>query len=174
MLKNKLLPPYLLASKYNLNWRCNMSLVRYEPYSLINRFQNELNRLGWLDPLATEAVNDDSSNVAVSQWRPAVDIREDVNQFTILADIPGVDPKDIDVTMEEGVLSIKGDRRDEQIEESDGFRRVERSHGSFYRRFSLPDTADAEKIEAISKDGVLKIVLPKHEKAQPKRITVNS
>lgn len=151
-----------------------MSLVRYEPYGLINRFQNELNRLGWLDPLAAEAVNDDSSNVAVSQWRPAVDIREDENQFTILADIPGVDPKDIDVTMENGVLSIKGERANEKVEESKGFRRVERSSGSFYRRFSLPDTADAEKIEAKCKDGVLNIVLPKHAKVQPKRITVKS
>jgi len=151
-----------------------MSLVRYEPYGLINRFQNELNRLGWVDPLSAEAVNDDSSNVAVSQWRPAVDIKEDENQFTILADIPGVDPKDIDVTMENGVLSIKGERSSEQVEESKGFRRIERSSGSFYRRFSLPDTADAEKIEAKCKDGVLNIVLPKHVKVQPKRITVNS
>ncbi len=151
-----------------------MSLVRYEPYGLINRFQNELHRLGWLDPLATEAANDDNSNVAVSQWRPAVDIREDDNQFSIFADIPGVDPKDIEVTMEDGVLSIKGNRSNEHVEEGNGFRRVERSAGSFYRRFSLPDTANAEKIEAKSKDGVLKIVLPKHEKAQPKRITVNS
>ena len=151
-----------------------MSLVRYEPYGLINRFQNELNRLGWLDPLAADGVNDDNSNVAVSQWRPAVDIREGDSQFTIYADIPGVDPKDIEVTMEDGVLSIKGNRSDEKVEEGAGFKRVERSSGSFYRRFSLPDTANAEKIEANSKDGVLKIVLPKHEKVQPKRITVNS
>jgi len=150
-----------------------MSLVRYEPYGLINRFQNELNRLGWLDPLSADAVNDDNTNVAVSQWRPAVDIKEDDSQFTILADIPGVDPKDIDVTMENGVLSIKGERQNEHVEENNGFRRVERNSGSFYRRFSLPDTADAEKIEAKCKDGVLNIVLPKHAKVQPKKITVS-
>ncbi len=151
-----------------------MALVRYEPYGLINRFQNELSRLGWPESYATEAANDDSSNIAMSQWRPAVDIKEDENQYTILADIPGVDPKDIDVTMEDGVLSIKGVRDDEQVEDSKGFRRVERSSGSFYRRFSLPDTADANKIEAISKNGVLKLILPKHEKVQAKKITVNS
>ena len=150
-----------------------MSLVRYEPYGLLNRFQNELNRLGLTDPLA-DAVNDDSSNVAVSQWRPAVDIKEEENQYTILADIPGVDPKDIDITMENGVLSIKGEKHDEHVEESNGFKRVERSSGSFYRRFSLPDTADADNIKAVSKDGVLKLVLPKHQKAQAKKITVNS
>ena len=150
-----------------------MSLVRYEPYGLLNRFQNELNRLGLADPLA-DAVNDDSSNVAVSQWRPAVDIKEEENQYTILADIPGVDPKDIDITMANGVLSIKGEKDDEHVEESNGFKRVERSSGSFYRRFSLPDTADADNIKAVSKDGVLKLVLPKHQKAQAKKITVNS
>jgi len=137
-----------------------MSLVRYEPYGLLNRFQNEINRRGWLDPFGPE-VGDDNSNVAVSQWRPAVDIREDDQQFTILADIPGVDPNDID------------ERKAENVEEGKGFRRVERSSGSFYRRFSLPDTADAEKIEAKSRNGVLEIVLPKHEKVQPKRIAVS-
>ncbi|NKB38176.1 MAG: Hsp20 family protein [Gammaproteobacteria bacterium] len=151
-----------------------MSVVRYEPYGLINRFQNELNRLGWLDPLASDELNDDQSNVAVSQWRPSVDITEDENQFTIYADIPGVNPQEIDVTMENGVLSIKGTRSKEVVDEGKGFRRVERSTGSFYRRFSLPDTANAEKIEANSKDGVLKIVLPKHEKVQPRRIAINS
>ena len=149
-----------------------MSLVRYEPYGLLNRFQNELNRLGMLD--SADAVNDDSSNVAVSQWRPAVDIKEEENQYTILADIPGVDPKDIDITMENGVLSIKGEKHDEHVEEGNGFKRVERSSGSFYRRFSLPDTTDAENIKAESKDGVLKLVLPKHKKAQAKKITVNT
>ena len=151
-----------------------MSLVRYEPYGLINRFQNELNRLGWADSLPVDASDEDASNVAVSQWRPAVDIKEDDNQFSIFADIPGVDAKEIDVTMEDGVLSIKGERSSEQYEKGDGFRRVERSSGSFYRRFSLPDTADAEKIEAKCKDGVLEIVLPKHAKLQPKRIEVTS
>ena len=151
-----------------------MSLVRYEPYGLINRLQNELNRMNWLDPMTADASNDDSSNVAVSQWRPAVDIKEDENQYTILADIPGVDPKDIDVTMENGVLSIKGEKSDEKVEEENGFKRVERSSGSFYRRFSLPDTADADKIEASSKDGVLKLVLPKHAKVQAKKIAVKS
>ncbi len=151
-----------------------MSLVRYEPYGLINRFQNELNRLGWMDPLSADTAGDDNSDVAFSQWRPAVDIKEEENQFTILADIPGVDPKEINVTMENGILSIKGERKSENVEEGKGFRRVERNAGSFYRRFSLPDTADAEKIEAKSKDGVLHIVLPKHAKVQPKRVTIKS
>jgi HSP20 family protein len=124
-----------------------MSQVRYEPYNLINRFQNELNRLGWLDSLLVEAGDEDASNVAVSQWRPAVDIKEDENKFSIFADISGVDVKDIDVTMDNGVLSIKGGLSREQSAKSNGFRRVERSSGGFNRRFSLPDTADSEKLK---------------------------
>ena len=151
-----------------------MSLIRYEPYGLLNRFANELNRGNLLDPFVSLVEGDDQSNVAVSQWRPAVDIREDENQFTIVADIPGVDPADIDVSMEDGVLTIKGERQSEEVEDKNGYHRVERSRGSFYRRFSLPDTADAEKIAANSKHGVLEIVLPKQAKVQAKRITVNA
>ena len=150
-----------------------MSLIRYEPYSILGRFQNELNRLGGFDALNADGA-DDSSSSALSQWRPAVDIKEEEKQYSIIADLPGVDPKDIDITMEDGGLTIKGERGRNIMDEQNGYRRVERTHGSFYRRFSLPDTANAEKIEAKSKNGVLEIVLPKHEKVQPKRISVSS
>ena len=110
----------------------------------------------------------------VNHWRPAVDIKEEDKQFVIRADIPGVDPKDIEITMEAGILSIKGERTVEEKDENGGYKRIERARGTFYRRFSLPDTADVEKIEARGKDGVLEIVLPKHKKVQPRRITVNS
>jgi HSP20 family protein len=109
-----------------------------------------------------------------SHWRPAVDIREEENRFVILADLPGVDPKDIDITMEQGVLSIKGERVSDKEESHEGYKRVERVRGTFYRRFSLPDSADAERIEAKGKDGVLEIVLPKLEKEQARRISVKS
>lgn len=146
-----------------------MSLVRYEPFALLDRLNREFNR-GWLEPAEAE----DSSDVVVSHWRPAVDIKEEPDRFVILADLPGVDAKDIDITMENGVLTLKGERSTEKTEEREGYKRVERARGTFYRRFSLPDTADAERIEARSKDGVLEIVLPKHAKVQPKRITVSS
>jgi len=151
-----------------------MSLVRYEPYSLFDRLQKEFGRTGWLDPFAETGTGDDNSDVVVSHWRPAVDIKEETDRFVILADLPGVDPKDIEITMEKGVLTLKGERSTEKKEEREGFKRIERARGTFYRRFSLPDTADAEKIDAHSRDGVLEIVLPKHEKVQPRRITVNA
>ena len=150
-----------------------MSLVRYEPYSLLDRFSRDLNRLGlndlfFNDPFSSE----DNSNVVTSQWRPAVDIKEEENRFLIQADVPGVDPKDIEITMENGVLTIRGERTGETKKEGEGYSRVERVRGSFYRRFSLPDTADADRIEAQGKHGVLEIVIPKKEKAKPKRIAI--
>ncbi|MEE9161239.1 MAG: Hsp20/alpha crystallin family protein [Gammaproteobacteria bacterium] len=151
-----------------------MALVRYEPWNLLNRLQKEFNLQNNLDPYAREVEDDDNSDVVTSHWRPAVDIKEEENRFVIYADLPGVDPKDIEITMEKGVLTLKGERSEETKEEHEGYKRVERTRGSFYRRFSLPDTADAELIEAEGKNGVLEITLPKHEKVQPRKIAVRS
>lgn len=148
-----------------------MSLVNYEPWSLLDRFQQQLNQLGYSDKSLAGSDND-FSNIATSTWRPAVDIKEEADRFLITADLPGVDPKDIDITMDNGVLTIKGERQSEAREEKEGYKRVERVSGTFYRRFSLPDTADADRIEAKGKDGVLEVTLPKHEKVQPRKIEV--
>jgi len=150
-----------------------MSLVRYEPFNLLDRFSRDLNRLGLNDLFVNDPFSsEDNSNIVTSQWRPAVDIKEEENRFLIQADVPGVDPKDIEITMENGVLTIRGERSDETKKEGEGYTRVERVRGSFYRRFSLPDTADADHIEAQGKNGVLEVVIPKKEKAKPKRITI--
>jgi len=151
-----------------------MALVRYEPWNLLDRLQREFNLQNLLDPYAREVEGEDYSNVVTSRWRPAVDIKEEDDCFVIYADLPGVDPKDIEITMDKGVLTLKGERSEEKKEEHEGYKRVERVSGSFYRRFSLPDTADAERIEAKGKNGVLEITLPKHEKVQPRKITVKS
>ncbi len=151
-----------------------MSLVRYEPWSLFDRFQDEINRLSRSDYFGKDVADGDYSNIVTSRWRPAVDIKEEDNRFVILADVPGVDPKDIEITMEQGVLTLKGERASEKEESGEGYSRVERVRGTFYRRFSLPDTADAERIEAKGKNGVLEIVLPKLEKVQPRKIAVKS
>ena len=117
--------------------------------------------------------SDEDSNVVTSGWVPTVDIKETDKQFTILADIPGVVPKDIEVSMDNSILSIKGERSSESESEENGFRRVERAHGSFHRRFSLPETADGENISAVGKDGVLEVVIPKKPIAQPRRIKIS-
>lgn len=147
-----------------------MSITRYDPMSRFTQLQKELERL--FDPRALG--NEDSSSVATCDWIPAVDIKEEANRFVIHADIPGVDPKDIDITMENGVLTLKGERLSERKEEREGYKRVERARGTFYRRFGLPDTADAGRISARGANGVLEIVIPKQEYTQPRKITVES
>ncbi len=111
--------------------------------------------------------------IATAEWVPSVDIKEAADKFIIYADIPGVKPEDIDVSMEAGVLTVRGKKESEVKTEKEGYKRVERSAGSFYRRFSLPDSANDEAINAKCKLGVLEIVIPKKEAVKPKRINVS-
>ena len=150
-----------------------MTLTSLEPWSLLDRFNQQLNQLGYSDK-ALSSNDSDYSNIVTSHWRPAVDIKEEADRFLITADLPGVEPKDIEITMDNGVLTIKGERKSEVRDEKEGYKRVERVSGTFYRRFSLPDTADAERIEAKGNHGVLEVTLPKHEKVQPRKIEVKS
>lgn len=142
-----------------------MAIVRYEPFRLLEQLQRELER-----SFGTEG--NEEGAVATAQWRPAVDIKEENDRFCIHADLPGVKPEDLEVTMEQGVLTIKGERKSETKSEKEGYKRVERVWGSFYRRFTMPDTADADKISAKMKDGELEIVIPKKPAVLPKKITV--
>lgn len=116
----------------------------------------------------------DGSSVVTSQWMPRVDIKEEPNQFVLYADIPGVNPEDIEVQMDKGMLTIKGERSQEQVSESDNYSRIERRHGSFHRRFALPDSADPEGIAASGNNGVLQITIPKRPETTPRRIKVGS
>ncbi len=104
---------------------------------------------------------------------PSVDIKEDEEKYTLKADLPGVNPKEIEITMEKGALTIKGERRSEHEENEKGLHRLERSYGSFVRRFSFPDSVDVENIAASGKDGVVTITIPKKPSEKPKRIAVN-
>jgi HSP20 family protein len=149
-----------------------MNVVRYEPWGLLRRFQDDVNQLFGEGRLLNGGEGDRSS-IVTSNWTPAVDIKEENERFVLRADVPGVAPSDIEVTMEDGVLTIKGERRHESEEDANGYKRIERSFGTFYRRFSLPDSANAEGVTAKGKDGVLEIVIPKHEKVQPRKITVS-
>ncbi len=147
-----------------------MTLTRYQPWIGQNPFQDDVKNI--LERFFGDNDSADASNVVTSQWTPRVDIKEEANRFLILADLPGVDPKDIEVHMEKGILSIKGERRSETKEEKDRFVRVERSYGMFHRRFALPDSADAEHIKAQNKHGVLEITIPKKPETTPRRIEV--
>ena len=140
-----------------------MTIVRYEPWTLAGRFQRHLDRA--LGELA------DGANVS---WIPRVDVREEDQRFVVSADLPGVEGKDIEITADKGVLTIKGERRSEKKSAKEGFERVERASGSFLRRFTLPESAETEAIKATHVNGVLEVTIPKHPLEQPRRITVQA
>ena len=143
-----------------------MAITRYEPWGLLTQLQKEL------EQMRGDVVREGSS--ATAEWAPAVDIKEEPDKFVLYADLAGVKPEEIDISMENGVLTIKGEKKTEAKTEKEGYKRVERTFGSFYRRFSLPDTANPEAISAVSKHGVLEITIPKRESVQPKKINVTS
>jgi HSP20 family protein len=145
-----------------------MNITRYEPWRALEEWRQEMDRM--FHPLLHW--DEDTSHVVGGEWTPAVDIKEETNRYVIRADIPGVKPEDIEITMDNGVLSIRGERKFEETEERKDYRRVERSHGLFYRRFSLPEYANSEAVQATGKDGVIEIIIPKTEDRLPKRIEV--
>ncbi|MEI8297298.1 MAG: Hsp20/alpha crystallin family protein [Pseudomonadota bacterium] len=145
-----------------------MTLIRYEPWSLMNRLHHDLDRL-----MAPSALGEGTPSCVVD-WAPTVDIREEEKQFVLHADLPGVDPKNIDVSLEKGDLTIRGRRELTGRDEKDGFRRVERVSGEFYRRFSLPDTADSHAVKARHANGVLEVTIPKQAQVLPRRVTVEA
>lgn len=116
----------------------------------------------------------DESSVVTSQWVPRVDIKEEADRFLLYADIPGVDPQAIEVQMDKGLLTIKGERREEKVHETERYSRIERRHGFFHRRFALPDSADPDGITASGHNGVLTISIPKRPESTPRRIQVGS
>lgn len=141
-----------------------MALVQYNP--VFGELQGEINRLfnHW----------GDESTGATAGWTPNVDIQEFADRFRLFVDLPGVDPNDVEITLDNSVLTVTGERTMPAVQEGEKVlhRRSERGHGRFHRRFTLPDTVDAERVEATDKNGVLEISIPKQAKAQPRRITI--
>ncbi|HPF58945.1 MAG TPA: Hsp20/alpha crystallin family protein [Candidatus Competibacteraceae bacterium] len=146
-----------------------MNPTHYEPWQQVQHLRRELDRM--FQPYNTV---DDQSSVATCDWIPAVDIKEEKDRYVLHADIPGVDPKHIEIIAENGVLTIRGNRPGETRETRAGYSRVERPCGSFYRRFSLPDTADLAQIVARSANGVLEIGIPKLTHTLSRTIKVES
>ena len=143
-----------------------MNIARFEPWTLVDMMHRDLDRL-----VGQRRVADDSP---VTDWVPAVDILEEKDRFILRADLPGVAAEDIDVSMDAGVLNLSGERRAEERGEHLGLQRIERASGRFFRRFTLPDTADAEGITARCSDGILEVVIPKLPEIKARRITVEA
>jgi len=106
------------------------------------------------------------------EWVPAFDIAENEKDYTVTAELPGIDIKDVDITLSEGILTVKGEKKQEKEEKSEGYHRIERRFGSFNRSFRIPGKVEADKIDASYKDGVLKVVLPKAEGTETKKIEI--
>ncbi len=145
------------------------SLVRQDPWSLMPRLQDDINKLfGTMQQT-------DSSSSATATWIPAVDIHEYTDRFELYVDIPGVNPASVELTLEDGVLTVSGERVQRASNNGSGppqYQRNERSQGQFHRRFVLPDTVDSDKVNATGKDGVLTVTIPKQVKALPRRIQI--
>lgn len=146
----------------------NLHLTRYEPWALHREVLSQFNRL-----FENTAGNDESVS-ATAEWAPAVDIDEHADKYVLHADVPGVDPATIEITLEKGVLTLSGSRERAVEQKGVDSRRVERITGRFLRRFTLPESVDAEAVKATGRNGVLEIVIPKREAAKPRKITVNS
>jgi len=138
-----------------------MTVVRYEPWSLLNRLRREID-----DTFETSARD--------ASWTPAVDIHEEAKQFVVHADLPGVTAKDIEITAEKGVLSLRGVRNFEQRNDDGHYSRIERVCGKLVRTFTLPENVATDQINAKFKDGVLELTIPKIAKAEPRRIEVQA
>ena len=151
-----------------------MAIVRYEPWHVVNRLHQTLDQV-FNNQFSNDALSspEASSSPSVS-WVPRVDIHEEKDRFVVLADVPGVDPKDIDITAENGVLTVRGERRAEKRETENGYERVERVSGAFLRRFTLPEGANTESIKAKQTNGVLEVTIPKTPAVQPRRISIDS
>jgi HSP20 family protein len=139
-------------------------LTKWDPWREMNRAQEEMGRL-----LEDRFVFRAGESLG---WTPATDIYEDEEGLSLKFELAGVEPKDVDIRFENGILSIKGERKLDREEKRENYHRVELSYGAFNRSFSLPPTVDAEKIEASSKSGMLVVYLPKKAEAKPKSIQV--
>ena len=141
-----------------------LSISRWEPYRDMIALQNRLNRI-FTDSLTPETEG-------FGAWLPPVDIVEETERLVFRAELPGVAREDIEVKVENGVLSLRGEKRQEKENGSDSAHRVERTYGAFHRTFALPTSVDTDNIQARFKDGVLELVLPKAAEARPRRIAI--
>ena len=146
------------------------NVMRHEPWNVMPRLQDDINRL-------FGNANENDSSSATAAWIPPVDIHEFADRFELYVDLPGVDPNQVELTLDGGVLTLAGDRAEQQVsnkrDDEVQSLRVERGHGRFHRRFVLPDTVDGEKVNATGKNGVLTIRIPKQEKSKPRRIQIS-
>jgi HSP20 family protein len=146
-------------------------MVRWEPFHNLVTIQNRMNRI-FDDAFRGQREGDTDDWALGGTWAPAVDIFEQGDSIVLKAELPGIDPKDVDIRVENNVLTLRGERKFEADVQRESCHRVERSYGSFSRSFTLPNVVDTEKIKADYRDGVLQVTLPQKEEAKPKQISI--
>jgi len=145
-----------------------MAIVRWEPFRDLLTTQDRFNRL--FNQTFSQVFGEEEARQGT--WAPAVDIYETDQNLVMKADLPGVDPKDVEVRVENNTLYLKGQRKFENEVKEENYHRIERSYGAFTRTFTLPGTIDADKVVAEYKDGMLTLTMPKREEAKPKTIKI--
>jgi len=143
-----------------------MTIVRYEPWSVLNQLHGQINRI--LDRDYDGA----NSSAAMADWIPPADIEEYADRFVLKLDVPGVDASKIEITLDRGVLSVSGERARDAVAKDVERSRTERPHGRFHRRFTLPETVDAAGVHAAGRNGIVEVTIPKQAQAQPRRIQI--
>lgn len=147
-----------------------MVLTQWQPLKEIEALQRRMGRL-FHDPFLSAVFEDEAREV---EWAPRVDVFEDGQAYVVKVELPEVDMKDVDIQIEDHTLRVKGTRKLEHDEKREDYHRLERAYGAFTRTFSLPQTVDAEKIQASYDKGVLRITLPKKPESQPRKIAVSA
>ena len=146
-----------------------MAVSRWDPFRDLMSIQNELNRL-----FGRTYAGDDAGGSTGTAWMPQLDVYETADRFVVKVELAGVEPDDVDLSVEDSTLTVRGERRFYDEVDDDAFHRVERRYGAFARSLTLPQTADAERIEASFDRGVLTIEVPKAEQAKPKKIEIKA
>jgi HSP20 family protein len=146
-----------------------MTLIRYEPWNVLDRLHRQVDQI-FGDGFAAPAAATDGS----VSWIPSVDVQEESDKFVVRADLPGVDPKDISITADNRILTLRGERRIERNTNQKGFERLERATGAFLRRFTLPINVQDDQIKARHVNGVLEVTIPKVPAPEPRRVSVEA
>jgi HSP20 family protein len=152
-----------------------MALIRWEPVRELSTIQNELNRLfnTFFEAPATTAGSGGASSQALRRWVPAMDLVETTDEFVLRADLPGLAEGDVQIELEENVLTVSGERKADHEERKEGYYRVERSWGSFSRSLTLPEGVDPEAVHASFERGVLEVRIPKPEQRKPRKVAIS-
>ncbi len=145
-----------------------MAIIRWDPFRDLVSIRDKMNRL--FEDAVTQ--RGEEKELVASSWAPAVDIYEDESQLVLTAEVPGLSDKDVEIKIEDNVLSIQGERKLEKETREENYHRIERAYGAFYRSFTLPNYIDQDKIKAEHENGILKITMPKKAELKPRQVRI--